>query len=1129
MANSIDLIYSKNVIKDLEKVYSELSKTHELIDKLSKKNIDFFGSDSPKNLAQMQKLMTDFQKMEKANASLTRQYNQQEKTIQSLQNQLTKLTQKQTENTTSKKKEVQAILDQSKSYQGLAKQKEKALAQYEKELAKTAAAENLYNKVQAKLNALSNEYKNLAIRKELENNLTEEETKRYNELQGKILTYDKALKAVDATMGRHQRNVGNYAGSFNPLSNSINQLTREMPAFTNSLQTGFMAISNNLPIFSDAISQAIQQNRELQAQGEPTESVLKQVANALFSFQTLMGVGITLLTVYGAEIISFISNLGDLEQSLGEVEKAQDSYNNAKTKGIADSQNEMIALRQLMNIAKDEKKTMDERNLAIKLMRDQYPYFLKQISDQELLSGKATRAENDLTNAINANSQAQNKQQSLNNTRERIAQIDAEIEARKKYQIELKKLSNSINISDKENQLSNFKNAQQKAEFIKMTQDEISALKLSEKERRKRRDDLDDEVLSTGNLNVLSAEKNRLEKETMFLQKFVNKNTEDAILLRWKEDKADKSKIKNLKDLEIEQADYLAREYEFRRLSLDNLIKNNDEVVKDESKSLEERIDAYNRFIDFKKKRVQLDYDYENATIEKELKDQTDEINKAYKEQLNTISEALKEGTTTQVTAKEKRNQALIEKDNALKSLEKKILFDRHINTENFVQSQKELSDEYRKEVINKLLIEFEKLDKQNEIAQSKLNSLTNRAFTGGTLNMKSPLSAFKTYFEDREKIEEEASVKSIELDLNETKLKIANSFMVNGIETEEHKKLIAKKIELEIQLQNVKDKNQEKELKRIEELKKTLNDYYSSFGEDLANKGGFGKLLGLFNGDLKKFEGDATATALAVSEAFQEAFNTISEMSNAYFQKEFDNLERQRNLSIKFAGESTSAKESIEKQYDERRKQLERRQAEQRKRLAIFNAVVDTAQGVVGAIARADLYPYNFVLAGIIGALGAAQIAMISSQQVPAYAEGTDNHGGGLMLINDGKGNNYTETVETPDGKLKQYKGRNVLVNAPKGTKVHTHEQWQEKLNNLLVSAGINHSKMSFDLPIINNNGISETEFNAGISKLANVIQSKESITLVRDEKGERIYKKLQGQRQQMLNARLNIKGYDI
>jgi len=1073
MANAIDLIVSKNAVNELQKTYELLGKTHDEIVKISKMQIDFNGGSSPKNPAQMQKVIADFQKMEQASNRATAA--------------LAKNAERQ------RLAEIKLSQDREKAFS-------KYEAQLNKEQQKLAAAGNAYNKLQTELNKLNFAYQNLAVRQAQGVTLTKAEAQQMDYLRNRIQMHDKTLKAVDATVGKYTRNVGNYASGFNPLSNSINQLTREAPAFANSVQTGFMAISNNLPIFFDAMGNVIAQNKELQAQGKPTQSVLSQLAGSLFSFQTLLGVGVTLLTVYGKEIVNWTSSLFGASQELEELNKNQKDFNDARINGRKNAQSDIIELKKYLAVYNDVKLSDEDRKIAFDKISKQYPYYIKNVNDAIIANGKYSEGIKKLLVDLGKQKSLEGETEAQVKNKQKLIDLEKELSILKKLEIQ------------KEKDLDTMLKSGASSQSLATISNELRNI------QQKR-------IKTEGEVNEYQNKINSNQIEIIRL-------TKERIGLEYTEDKQRKQKVKQLReiqDLEINQADYLAREYELRKEILDNLIKNNDEVVKDETKSLSDRIDAYNRFIEYKKQLVQLEYNEQSRVIETELKDQTKEINSAYNEQLNTISEALKEGTTTQTIAKEKRNQALVEKDNALKSLEKKILIDRQINTEHFVQSQKELSDEYSKEVINKLLIEFEKLDKQNEIAQSKLNALTNRAFNGGTLNMKSPLSAFKTYFEDREKIEEEATIKSIELNLNETKLKIANSFMVNGIETEEHKKLIAKKIELETQLQNVKDKNQEKELKRIEELKKTLEEYYSSFGSDLANKAGFGKLLGLFTGDLEKFEEDATATALAVSEAFQEAFNTISQMSNAYFEREFLNLERQRNLSIKFAGESTSAKESIEKQYDERRKQLERRQAEQRKRLAIFNAVVDTAQGVVGAIARADLYPYNFVLAGIIGALGAAQIAMISSQQVPAYAEGTDNHGGGLMLINDGKGSNYTETVETPDGKLKQYKGRNVLVNAPKGTKVHTHEQWNEKLNNLLVSASINHSKMSFDLPIINNNGISETEFNAGISKLANVIQSKESITLVRDEKGERIYKKLEGQRQQIINARLNIKGYEL
>jgi hypothetical protein len=71
---------------------------------------------------------------------------------------------------------------------------------------------------------------------------------------------------------------------------------------------------------------------------------------------------------------------------------------------------------------------------------------------------------------------------------------------------------------------------------------------------------------------------------------------------------------------------------------------------------------------------------------------------------------------------------------------------------------------------------------------------------------------------------------------------------------------------------------------------------------------------------------------------------------------------------------------------------------------------------------------------AAVVGAMGAAQIAMIASKQIPQYAEGTDFHKGGLAIVGDvGK----SEAVILPSGKVWQSPATDTLVNLPRGTEV--------------------------------------------------------------------------------------------
>ncbi len=98
------------------------------------------------------------------------------------------------------------------------------------------------------------------------------------ELQKNIAALDTQVKSVDKSLGQHQRNVGNYVSTWDGMGNAINQLTREFPAFSVSLQTGFLAISNNIPILVDQISRIRKENAALREEGLKGVPVWKQIA-----------------------------------------------------------------------------------------------------------------------------------------------------------------------------------------------------------------------------------------------------------------------------------------------------------------------------------------------------------------------------------------------------------------------------------------------------------------------------------------------------------------------------------------------------------------------------------------------------------------------------------------------------------------------------------------------------------------------------------------------------------------------------------------------------------------------------------------------------------------------------------
>ena len=279
-------------------------------------------------------------------------------------------------------------LDLRQKQERMAKQ---AQSQAEKDARTTATQirnqerlNSVYSRVDQKMSAMVKTYRDLAIRKELGVKLTDKEQKNYDYLQAKIQKYDNALKTVDATMGKHQRNVGNYAMANSQLNFSVTQLAREMPAFANSVQTGFMAISNNLPMFFDEIGKLKKANVELAASGQPTKNMFTQIAGSIFSLQVLLSVGVTLLTVYGAQITEFLAGLFKVSQEQ-EVQINQQKIINKdrkeSAKFIADESSELIGN---INALRKTNAGSAERAKMIKLINSTHGTTIKNLKDEAL-------------------------------------------------------------------------------------------------------------------------------------------------------------------------------------------------------------------------------------------------------------------------------------------------------------------------------------------------------------------------------------------------------------------------------------------------------------------------------------------------------------------------------------------------------------------------------------------------------------------------------------------------------------------------------------------------------------------------------------------------------------------------
>lgn len=176
--------------------------------------------------------------------------------------------------------------------------------------------------------------------------------------------YQQMIKLQEAT-GNYKLSVGHYQKTWDGLGISISQVVRELPAAAVSLNTFFLGISNNIPMVVDEINRLRAQNKALQAEGKATVSVTRSIVKALFSWNTVLLVVLTVLSMFGGQIIEWIGNLFkgraaviSLTDALDNIAKELEETNG----GYGDN---IVSLKQLQQEWKNLKTTA-EKNQWIK-------------------------------------------------------------------------------------------------------------------------------------------------------------------------------------------------------------------------------------------------------------------------------------------------------------------------------------------------------------------------------------------------------------------------------------------------------------------------------------------------------------------------------------------------------------------------------------------------------------------------------------------------------------------------------------------------------------------------------------------------------------------------------------------
>lgn len=238
-----------------------------------------------------------------------------------------------------------------------------------------------------------------------------------------IESLDTKIKELDASMGVHTRNVGNYASGFNMLGFQIQQVARELPSLAYGPQIFFAAISNNLPMLADEIARAKKSVDELKKAGQTFTPVWKQIASSIFSWQTLLVAGVTVLTLYGKEITNWVASLFKGKTTIDASAAALERFNSAMAQGSVSAQSELTKLNLLYRAATDLSKPYEERAEAVKKLQDIYPAYFGNMAAEQVMVGNAVGAYENLRDAIIEVAEAKAAQELITEDKKSIARI----------------------------------------------------------------------------------------------------------------------------------------------------------------------------------------------------------------------------------------------------------------------------------------------------------------------------------------------------------------------------------------------------------------------------------------------------------------------------------------------------------------------------------------------------------------------------------------------------------------------------------------------------------------------------------------------------------------------------------
>lgn len=830
-------------------------------------------------------------------------------------------------------------------------------------------------------------------------NLTEEERNSPfgQELLKSIQKTDSKIKEFDASIGNHQRNVGNYAGGFNTLQYSVQQVARELPSLTMSLSQFFLAISNNVPILSDEIIKAKNANAALRAEGKKGIPVWRQLISSVFSWQTALVVGITVITAYGKEISNFFKALFGAKQALIEVSEVQRIFGENIAK-------DTIELDVMIDKLKNTTKGTEDYNKARMKIIDKYGDYLKGQKDEIRNLEDLDAAYKILTQSIIQNSIQKGLQ-------------EANSKMIEEYNKEMESALGGV-LEKFEEKYGKEKGAEKFMTFkIGITSDDKELREAAE------------EIYREFNERTIGARTNELSKAWLNISKTNEKLKETQKTISIMEN----SYRKVFGTDTVKKSDSLLRKQQALRKEAELLPESTEEELKLKNKRLKQIDDEIKRL-----KELGIETDKQAKSREKEERKIHDYIIKLQERERNAY------------------NQMLSLKEKEGSEANKRIVQDERFSYEERIEALNKYSEALKASVKTNAYAQIEKLIRETTIGLGKdPDNEKDRAEVAQKVSNQVLLIRQKEALEI-EKITEQSAKTQLQIEEDRVKKMLksvqeeadARSRAISGKESTEYDYLAKdyKKGLMSEELYQSKKKaiSDKYALIRFDEEQKMLEQQLNTFGLKEEEKNDIERRLADNRLEYEKWVNEqeiAAAEALAekkkellkdvfnfgqqlIEQRFQNQLNALEEESEAndeWSEREKERIDRLEEAGAISKEQADARKAVVDDQAAARENELENKRAEIRKKQAVFEkaiAVADIMRELASAIfkiqaeaAAAAAIPFvGAALAAAalsqipwITAMAGVQSATVLATPIPEYAQGTEDHPGGLAIVGDG------------------------------------------------------------------------------------------------------------------------------